>query len=237
MSEFSSTVEAQAQLILAAEELVKKHMAAYDPSHDWYHVDRVRRTALALGKSLPKDQPCDMLVLELAALFHDLTDAKYATTPISTSTLLSPFFSTPLALSVFGFSLSSTSALICRIVDNVSWSKETKLRANGEWEDGWRETCWELGCVQDGDRLDAIGGMGIMRCCAYSASVNRALYIPLGGAGQNETAIQHFEDKLFKISGNAMKTPLGRQLAEKRQALMRAFVDGVEEEYALLDTI
>lgn len=48
-------------------------------------------------------------------------------------------------------------------------------------------------------------GTGIMRCCAYSASVNRALYIPLGGAGQNETAIQHFEDKLFKISGNAMK--------------------------------
>lgn len=85
---------------------------------------------------------------------------------------------------------------------------------------------------------------GIMRCCAYSAATNRPLYIPLGHPGQADTAIQHFHDKLFHIQEDAMKvrsprviqglcvpetdqelqrqTPLGRRLATRRQALVRA---------------
>lgn len=51
---------------------------------------------------------------------------------------------------------------MCRIVDSVSWSKEKKLRAKGEWADGWRDVCPELWVVQDADRLDAIGGFGAL---------------------------------------------------------------------------
>lgn len=118
-------------------------------------VDRVRRTALSLSRSLPT-QP-DLLVLELAALFHDLNDAKYASTsgPVSTASILEPFFSGP------GQEVTAEQQKeVCRVVDNVSWSKEKKLRARGEWEDGWREKSLELACVQDADRLDAIGGFG-----------------------------------------------------------------------------
>lgn len=127
-------------------------------------VDRVRRTALALARSLPTSssspQP-DMLVLELAALFHDMNDAKYSLStsgePVTTDSILEPFFTSPEAAQIVS---SAQRAEICRVVDSVSWSKEKKLREKGEWDDGWRPTSVELACVQDADRLDAIGGFG-----------------------------------------------------------------------------
>jgi uncharacterized protein len=227
-------------------------------------VNRVRRTALALAKA--EAEPVDMLIVELAALFHDLTDgalawdrralgspvswrrppllalAKYATgEPLTTIELLRPFFSSPAALAViptpFAADGRDQASIVCRIVDATSWSKERKLRAKGAWEDGWREVCRELAVVQDADRLDAIGGFGarlpstrgsrssrrgwrttptrlcsvrfwsagIMRCCAYSASVNRPLHLPKDDPREPETAIAHFDDKLFKIDEQAMK--------------------------------
>lgn len=72
-------------LIIDAERLVKDRMADYDPSHDWLHVDRVRRTALALARSLDMDS-LDILVVELAALFHDLTDGSSSSSTPTTST-------------------------------------------------------------------------------------------------------------------------------------------------------
>ena len=66
--------------------------------------------------------------------------------------------------------------VIVRIVENVSWSNEVRLRALGEWG-VWHETCVELHCVHDADRLDAIGAFGIMRCAAYSAITKRQVLI------------------------------------------------------------
>lgn len=61
-------------LILAAESLARSHHSQYDPSHDWHHVARVRSLSLSIAHSLPT--PPDMLVVNLAALFHDLLDRK-----------------------------------------------------------------------------------------------------------------------------------------------------------------
>ncbi|CED84032.1 HD/PDEase domain [Phaffia rhodozyma] len=228
-------MQANQRCVDLAEELVKRHMADYDPSHDWYHVNRVRNTALSLARSL--EEPVDLLVVELAALFHDLTDAKYTiqASPTTTLSILDDFFNHPITRSILPdpfISSSSQGSVICRIVDNTSWSKEQKLRKLGEWEDGWRERCWELKCVQDADRLDAIGGFGILRCAAYSAAVNRPLHVrsEIEHTIPGGSAIQQFHDRLFKIDESSLKTPLGQRLAIKRQKLMREFVDAVEEE-------
>ena len=85
--------------------------------------------------------------------------------------------------------------LIGRIVPSVSWSTEAKLRKAGAWTE-WHDTCAELHCVQDADRLDAIGAVGIMRCSAFSGAKGRILLDEGDGKGSAEG---HFDEKLLKI--------------------------------------
>lgn len=143
-------------------------------------VERVRSMALKLA---PPE--ADMLVVELAALMHDLDDAKYAS-------------SRPLehvAADILHDVTGEQVALILRIVPSVSYSKEVRLRAKGEWT--WQETCVELHAVQDADRLDAIGAVGVLRCAAFSGVRGRLL---LEEAGE-DSAEAHFHDKLLKVKG------------------------------------
>jgi uncharacterized protein len=82
-----------------------------------------------------------------------------------------------------------------QIVPNVSWSTESKLRKAGEWTD-WHNTCPELHAVQDADRLDAVGAVGVMRCAAFSGVKGRRL---LDDAEGSDSAEGHFADKLLLI--------------------------------------
>ncbi|KAF8751725.1 Gmc oxidoreductase [Rhizoctonia solani] len=113
---------AEKAVIAAAEELMEKTMKKYDPSHDAYHVNRVRRTALALAKS-QTPQP-DLLVVELAALLHDVLDKNTVKGNVD----------------LLG---DGRAELIVRIVENVSWSTEKKLRAENKLEP-WHDSCVEL---------------------------------------------------------------------------------------------
>jgi len=126
-------------------------------------VYRVRRTALALAKTL---YPLpDLLVVELAALMHDLLDKKYVSAEDASNPYkyFYPIFSSSKIVRSDGSSLDLIEdgrlRLIARITENVSWTTENKLRATGKWEE-WHESCKELHCVQDADRLDAIGAFG-----------------------------------------------------------------------------
>ncbi|PWN17940.1 hypothetical protein BCV69DRAFT_285532 [Microstroma glucosiphilum] len=98
----------------------------------------------------------------------------------------------------------------------------------------WEASCPELWCVSDADRLDAIGSIGILRCAAYSAIKNRPLHIfpsnPGSGLGldkgtddaraREESCLAHFDDKLLKIHGDRLYTPLARREAERRQEVV-----------------
>ncbi|QRW18465.1 hypothetical protein RhiXN_03389 [Rhizoctonia solani] len=221
---------AEKAVIAAAEELMEKTMKKYDPSHDAYHVNRVRRTALALAKS-QTPQP-DLLVVELAALLHDVLDKKYVTPEeaADANAYFRPFFESVKGnVDLLG---DGRAELIVRIVENVSWSTEKKLRAENKLEP-WHDSCVELHCVQDADRLDAIGAFGIMRVAAYSAAVNRPLHAPLDDSQISETSIQHFHDKLLHIK-DRLKTPQGRELGAQRHQLMLQFLDAVDKEYEVV---
>ena len=132
-------------------------------------VRRVRRTALRLARSLSGAAP-DLLTVELSALLHDVLDKKYV--PPSSyghnpRAFFEPFFKRAAAAAATALDLRADGRadVIVRIVENVSWSNEFRLRASGEWGP-WHETCVELHCVQDADRLDAIGAFGECLCAA-----------------------------------------------------------------------
>nr|XP_018265043.1 uncharacterized protein I303_03225 [Kwoniella dejecticola CBS 10117]OBR87201.1 hypothetical protein I303_03225 [Kwoniella dejecticola CBS 10117] len=204
----------------------------------------------------------DLLVVELAALFHDLDDHKYRTSTSPTlSTLLQPFLTHP--------SLAPEQAgMILKIIPSVSYTAEIKLQKAIPTQWIWQATCGELHAVQDADRLDAVGSIGIMRCAAFSCKANRKLLeegpesgsgLGLGsrsgagidGAGKEEGEMQkdpvkakvdgkgqsaegHFEEKLLLIK-DRMKTDFGRAEAERRHQTMVDFLSSLERERAVLD--
>jgi len=223
-------------VIEAAETLMTETMARYDPSHDVYHVQRVRRTALHIARSLSASDPSvqvDLLTVELAALLHDVLDKKYVSAAEAADpyAFFLPFFQELSAAHAVDLVHDGRARTITKIVDNVSWSTEKRLRAEGNWGE-WHRGCVELHCVQDADRLDAIGAFGIMRCAAYSAATNRALHTPPNDPVLSASAVQHFYDKLLHIR-ERLKTEAGKQMADKRHKLMLDFLQAVDDEYNL----
>ncbi|KAI0784221.1 hypothetical protein C8Q75DRAFT_724745 [Abortiporus biennis] len=222
-------------VVRAAEKLMEDTMARYDPSHDAYHVQRVRKTALHIARVISEssntDRKPDLLTVDLAALLHDVLDKKYVTPAEAADpyAYFLPFFQAQAAAGGVDLVADGRAKTITKIVDNVSWSTEKKLREKGLLED-WHRDCVELHCVQDADRLDAIGAFGIMRCAAFSTVSNRPLYTPENDPRRDSTAIQHFHDKLLHIR-DRLKTEVGKGLAVKRHELMLTFLTAVDEEY------
>ncbi|KAJ7031379.1 hypothetical protein C8F04DRAFT_1110986 [Mycena alexandri] len=219
----------ESAVILEAEKVMEEAMAKYDPSHDAFHVQRVRRTSLALANAIsPKP---DLLIVELAALLHDVLDKKYVSAEKAADPygFFLPFFTSMAKEHGLDLVQDGRARQVALIVDNVSWSTETKLRKNNLWGD-WHQNCVELHCVQDADRLDAIGAFGILRCAAYSAAVNRPLYTPSEDPRVDGSAIQHFHDKLVLIR-DRLKTAPGKVLGQKRHSVLVAFIASVEEEF------
>ncbi|AAW42027.2 conserved hypothetical protein [Cryptococcus deneoformans JEC21] len=211
------TTSAYSDLIGRAEKLVKAHMAKYDPSHDWAHVDRVRKMAMTIARSMMDNGP-DLLIVELAALFHDLSDYKYAKPGSPTlPDLLFPILQLQIP--------DETIDRILSIIPAVSYTAETALLAAGKWT--WQKDCLELHAVQDADRLDAIGAVGILRCAAYSGATKRVLVEDEDTGGKSAEA--HFEEKLLKVK-DRMKTAFGKEEAERRHQTMVHFLASLQAE-------
>ncbi|RZN83452.1 MAG: HD domain-containing protein, partial [Winogradskyella sp.] len=139
---------------------VKTELANAEGGHDWFHIERVYKNALHIAKK----ENVDILVVSLAALLHDIADPKFHDGDETVG---------PKIAREFLFNQNVDSKIIehvVAIIENMSF-KNT-------FETGKKLTSPELEVVQDADRLDAIGAIGIARCFNYGGFKNRALYNP-----------------------------------------------------------
>ncbi|KAI8943754.1 hypothetical protein NX059_001731 [Plenodomus lindquistii] len=186
---------------------VHTYMSQYDASHDYSHILRVLSTTHKIYISEHASNPTtpyDTTALFLSALLHDVADHKYAkpgTDPDSqvASVLLSHGADPALANKVQ------------EIVTCVSYSHELR---NPERVRDTLAMYPELAIVQDADRLDALGAVGIARCFSYGAAKCK-------GEGM-ERAVGHFAEKLYRLEG-MMKTGVGREMARRRTEVLRGF--------------
>lgn len=203
-------------LLSKVTDYVKAYMANYDGSHDYSHIQRVVRLAQHIQAHQTTTEKTSRDIVTLAALLHDVGDRKYLKPGEDSTTLISSVL----------VSMGASEALAAKIQAiclGVSYSSEIKDR---EKVLALIEEHPELAVVQDADRLDAIGAVGIGRCFAFGAAKGRSLH----------DAMEHFDDKLVKLEG-MMKTERGRQLAVVRTRRLREMMEwwrletnGVEEE-------
>ncbi len=175
-----------------------------DPSHDFAHVERV----CVLAKKLARQCGCNATIVELAALFHDVYDHKYERGDVHME-------------QVWEDVGREHQEAVMRLVQNIGWTQESRLRGSDQWTD-WHQTCLELHCVMDADKLDALGAIGVLRCAAYAGAKNN----PLLGAS---SAHSHFYEKLIRLE-EYMLTSGGRSMARQRTQFMHLFLQQIERE-------
>jgi len=213
-------------------------MSANDASHDYSHAFRVAATARDLAMQEPG---CDVLVCRLASILHDVADHKYFPCPKAADARLDA----ALAKLTEGGLSSSRVAHVKAVIENVSFSKELK-RATQDSSASEEHTSIELSVVQDADKLDAVGAIGIARTFTFGGARKRPLYNPdsplmteiveLSGAeyaaaSSKEAAptYDHFYEKLLRLQ-NMMKTKSGAKRARERHEFMELFLKQFRDE-------
>ncbi|CAN8292898.1 unnamed protein product [Cochlearia groenlandica] len=220
-------METAATTMRKAEELVRKTMKGNDGSHDLYHVWRVRDLALSIAREEGLSSNSDsMETVELAALLHDIGTKLLLLDPLEAK-LVENFLDEE--------GIEETKKMkILTIINGMGFKDELSGVA-------LCESLPEFGIVQDADRLDAIGAIGIARCFTFGGSRNRVLHEPeikprteltkeQYMKREEQTTINHFHEKLFKLK-KLMKTEAGRRRAEKRHKFMEEFLDEFYEEW------
>lgn len=186
-------------ILIKAQEYIKEIFLKEGTGHDYYHIERVVINA----RKILRTEQADSFIVELAAWLHDLGDHKLHNGIDKSEELISAFLK----------SLAVEPSIIDRIIEIVSQVSFSK---------GNRPSSIEAEIVQDADRLDAIGAIGIARCFAYGGSKNRILYSPDEKEKEN-SSIQYFYDKLFKLK-DMMNTESAKLIAAKRHAFMEEYI-------------
>ncbi len=168
--------------------------------HDFYHTLRVYHLATAIAR----EENADLEIVQLAALLHDVDDHKISPQTYGDKGRAVAF------LKAHGVPCERI-AQIVQIISAVSFRRNSG-----------RPDSLEAMCVQDADRLDALGALGIARAFAYGGSRGRGIYDPSGL--DKTTTIDHFYDKLLKLK-DMMNTKTGQKMAADRDRFTRSFLD------------
>ena len=210
------------QSIRDAEQFVKENLGQDSTGHDWYHSDRVRKIAVHIAK---KEQLGDSFIIELAALLHDIPDDKLHDNEETGLALLDSWFRRN--------NLADCQVKeIKQIIDSISYSKgQTDLPSI------------EAKIVQDADRIDALGAIGIARTFAYGGKKGQLLYDPAISVRDSmnkeeyrngtSTSIHHFHEKLLKLS-DMLHTDTAKVIAKERHQYMEEFLQQFNKEWDVL---
>ncbi len=195
-------------IVVKTEAFAKKHSPS-EGSHDWHHVERV----LGMSRFLQSREGGDLFVIEMAALLHDIDDWKFSDGNLRAEKWLST-----LKLP------RSQAHRIMRAIGSVSF-KGAKVKIAPSTVEGK--------IVQDADRLDAVGAIGIARCFAYGGYKGHAIYDPSikpvahssfsQYKNSKSTSINHFYEKLLLLK-KRMNTKTAMKIAQQRHAFMEKYL-------------
>jgi len=202
-------------IIQQTAEHVRALLSGEGTGHDWHHIERVRRAALAIGQG----EGADLFVVELAALLHDIADWKFAGGDHEAGPRQSRAWLQSLGVDARAIDH------VCEIVAGLSFKgagvKAAALTLEGQ-------------CVQDADRLDALGAIGIARAFAYGGHKGQPLYEPDAPPTPHDSfeayqrgassTINHFYEKLLLLR-DRMNTAAGRRLAAERHRFLEAYLE------------
>ena len=193
---------------------VKQQLQNAEGGHDWFHIERVWKNALLIAQS----ETCDLTVVELGALLHDIADSKFHGGDETVGPKVARAFLESEQVD------EATILHVIAIIDNISFK-------GGNFEKKFASK--ELDVVQDADRLDALGAIGIARCFNYGGFKNRTLYDPAVAPNltmskeaykkSDSPTVNHFYEKLLLLK-DKMNTPTGKQIAAHRHEYMEGFL-------------
>lgn len=218
--------EAKGVIIEAVIAYVKAELSGAEGGHDWWHTMRVWRLARHIAEH---EADANLLVVELGALLHDIADSKFHGGDEEIGAAKACAFLNTLRLR------QDTVEHVTKIVRHVSWKggKEKPSFAS-----------LELSIVQDADRLDALGAIGVARTFSYGGYKKRELYNPELEPNLNMTKVEyknnisptinHFYEKLFLLK-DSMNTQKGREIAKARHDYMVNFVERFKDEWEYFD--
>ena len=193
---------------------VKEKLENAEGGHDWFHIERVFKNAVLISKN----EVCNPVIVQLGALLHDIADSKFHDGDETVGPRIAREF------------LESENVdeeiitHVVNIIENISYK-------GGNFEKKFSSI--ELDVVQDADRLDAIGAIGIARTFNYGGFKNRALYDPNIAPNSSMTkeeykkndspTLNHFYEKLLLLK-DKMNTQTGKQIAQERHRYMEGFL-------------
>jgi uncharacterized protein len=193
---------------------VKQKLENAEAGHDWFHIERVYKNAVLIAE----EEDCDLMIVKLGALLHDIADSKFNDGDETVG---------PKVAREFLESQKASEEVIqhvINIIENISFK-------GGNFEKKF--TSKELEIVQDADRLDALGAIGIARTFHYGGFKNRQLYnpniAPLTNMSKeayknsNAPTLNHFYEKLLLLK-DKMNTETGRRIAFERHKFMELFL-------------
>ncbi|RTY70408.1 HD domain-containing protein [Flavobacterium sp. LB2P53] len=193
---------------------VKEKLKNAEGGHDWFHIERVFKNSVLIARK----EACDPTVVQLGALLHDIADSKFHDGDETVGPKLARSFLESENVD------ADTIIHVVKIIENISYK-------GGNFEKKFSSI--ELDVVQDADRLDAIGAIGIARTFNYGGFKNRAIYDPKIAPNFNMTkeeykkndspTLNHFYEKLLLLK-DKMNTEGGKQIAQERHQYMEGFL-------------